>query len=225
MAEHKTTESVEMYLAAISMAETDDENAPVPISALADQLFVQPVSVNQMVKKMEKDGLVEYIPYKGVQLTARGKEQALRVLRHRRLWEVFFVKDLGMSLEDADRLACDFEHVTDAEMANRLAVFLGKPSVCFHGNPIPQMDDAGLALFAGIPLGTLQVGESAQVMRVDAEALTTDFLFTEGIKPGVRARIVALGQHDTLLVESEGRRVRLSAEIASQIIVGKPETV
>jgi len=56
---------------------------------------------------MAEDGLVEYIPYKGVKLTKKGREQALSVLRHRRLWDVCLVRDLGMSLEGADALTYD----------------------------------------------------------------------------------------------------------------------
>ena len=225
MTNHKTTESVEMYLASISEMGADDTNPAIPISALAEELSVQPVSANQMVKKMEKEGLVEYIPYKGVKLTKSGETQALRVLRHRRLWEVFFVRDLGMSLEDADTLACDFEHITAADVANRLASFLGDPTVCYHGDPIPQGDEDGETLFKGMPLSELQIGESAQVMRINAKELTTKFLFTEGIKPGIHARIVAIGSGGDLLVECQDGQIRVSAKMSSQIIVGQVTSV
>lgn len=223
MSDHKFTESVEMYLATISMMRADNLKKSLPISNLAEELQVQPVSANQMVKKMAKEGLVKYIPYKGVKLTEKGKAQALRVLRHRRLWEVFLVRDLGMSLEDADALACDMEHITSCDVADRLSVFLGHPTVSFRGNPIPQVEREGVTLFEGMPLSDLQIGESAQVMRVNADALTTNFLFTEGIKPGVHARIVALGSGGDVLVECQDRRIRISAEMSSIIIVGQAE--
>ncbi len=225
MVNHKTSESIEMYLASISEMSADNPKLLIPISALAEELSVQPVSANQMVKKMEKDGLVEYIPYKGVKLTQSGEVQALRVLRHRRLWEVFFVRDLGMSLADADTLACDFEHITAADVGNRLSSFLGHPTVCYHGDPIPQEDEENDAIFTGMPLSKLQIGESAQVMRVNAKELTTNFLFTEGIKPGVHARIVSVGSGGDLLVESQNQRIRLSAEMSSQIIVGQVSSI
>ena len=80
---------------------------PLPISDLTERLQLQPVSTNQMVNKMAEGGLVEYIPYKGVKLTKKGREQALSVLRHRRLRDVCLVRDLGMSLEGADALTYD----------------------------------------------------------------------------------------------------------------------
>ena len=226
MIKDKQTESVEMYLAAISTLGGDNETAPIPISALAEKLDVQPISANQMVKRIEKKGLVKYIPYKGATLTKRGRELALRVLRNRRLWEVFFVKELGMPLAEADVLACDFEHITPDDLANRLSLFLGDPTICYHGYPIPQtqMNKEGARLFAGMPLNDLRIGESAQIMRIDAQKTTADFLFTEGIKPGERVRIVAIGSGGDVLVECEAGRMRVSDDMASVIIVGQPET-
>ena len=220
MPDHKITESVEMYLATISIMKAEGS---LPISDLAEELQVLPVSANQMIKKMAKEGLVKYIPYKGVKLTEKGKTQALRVLRHRRLWEFFLVRDLGMSLEDADAFACDLEHITSSDVANRLSAFLGHPTVCYHGEPIPQVAGGKIKLFGGMPLSNLKVGESAQVMQINAEKPTIGFLSNEGIKSGVRVRVVAIGSEDDVLVESSNRRVHLSAEMTSVIIVGQAE--
>ena len=112
MSEHKMGSGVEMYLVVIYMILSDNENSRLPISRLAERLQVQPVSANQMIKKLAKDGFVEYVPYKGVCLTEKGKKRAASIVRHRRLWEVFLVRELGMTLEDADALACDMEHIT-----------------------------------------------------------------------------------------------------------------
>ncbi len=220
MSKHKFTESVEMYLVTVSMMRSDDLSIPLPISDLAERLQLQPVSANQMVKKMAEDGLVEYIPYKGVKLTEKGQTQALRVLRHRRLWEIFLVRDLGMSLDGADALACDLEHITSEDVADSLSAFLGHPMVCYHGYPIPQIEGSGMALSKGMPLSDLQIGESAQVMQINADALKAGFLSNEGIRPGVRVRVLAIGSRGNMLLESQERRLHLSAEMASLIIVG-----
>ena len=87
------SESEEMYLVSISRA-NEKMDGPVPLTRLASELDVQPVSVNQMVKKLEEAGKVIYVPYKGGSLSAKGKKQALHILRHRRLWEVFLVEKL-----------------------------------------------------------------------------------------------------------------------------------
>ncbi|MFA7038467.1 MAG: metal-dependent transcriptional regulator, partial [Bacilli bacterium] len=54
-------------------------------------------SVNEMVKRLVKKELVEFIPYKGVRLTQNGIVEAKRLVRNHSLWEVFLVNKLGYS--------------------------------------------------------------------------------------------------------------------------------
>jgi len=220
MIDHKTSDTVEMYLLTIFTLGTSSQENPVPISELAQNLHVQPVSANQMVKKLAKDGWVEYFPYQGVKLTDSGQKNALRVLRHRRLWEVFLVRELGLSLTDADALACDLEHLISEDVADRLDDYLEHPAVCFHGEPIPQKSNQGQALFTGFHLGDFPVGKDAQVMRVEADQVTKQFLSREGIRPGARIRVIAAGSDGGVLVESGGRRFHLSKDLAAAVVLG-----
>jgi len=209
-----------MYLLTISNLESAGGDTPVPISRLAEKLGVEPVSANQMVKKMAQDGWVEYRPYKGVNLTAGGEEHALRVLRHRRLWEVFLVRELKLALPDADALACELEHLISEEVADRLDEYLAHPRVCFHGDPIPRKSDRGQAMYAGFPLGDCPVGKEAQVMQVGDDPATKQFLSHEGIRPGVSVRMLAMGSEGDVLIESSGKRIHLSAALARAIVIG-----
>ena len=68
------SESEEMYLVTIRKICESCTDTSIPIPHLAEELAVLPVSVNQMVKKLAEAGFVEYIPYKGVELTAEGPE-------------------------------------------------------------------------------------------------------------------------------------------------------
>ena len=68
------SESEQMYLVTIRKICEHCDEIPIPISQIADELAVLPVSVNQMVKKLEESGWVTYIPYKGVELTAEGRK-------------------------------------------------------------------------------------------------------------------------------------------------------
>ncbi len=225
MPNQKMSESTEMYLITIATMSDEDHTSPLSITSLADELHVQPVSANQMVKKMAESGWLEYIPYKGVVLTDKGQKQALRVLRHRRLWEVFLVRELEMSVEEADALACDLEHLISIDVANRLDAFLDHPTVSYTGYPIPQVGDEDDPFFEEIPLNDFKIGESAQVIRVNADTVTTKFLFKEGIKPGVRVRIVAIGSSGDFLLAGNNRRVHISAELASALLLGQVETI
>src|SRR5512145_1864721 len=85
------SESTEMYLKA--MAELGNGET-VAIGRLAQRLDVTPVSANEMVKRLGDQGLVSHTPYKGVNLTEKGREVACDVLRRQRLWEVFLYEHL-----------------------------------------------------------------------------------------------------------------------------------
>ncbi|MGI9585871.1 MAG: metal-dependent transcriptional regulator, partial [Acidimicrobiia bacterium] len=111
---------------------------PVPVATIAGELDVSVVSANQMIRKLETSGFVDYLPYKGVVLTETGSERANVVLRNRRLWAVFLSEHLGLSPESADDVACEMEHVTPEEVAGRLSRFLGEPSIDPGGKPIPR---------------------------------------------------------------------------------------
>jgi len=168
MSNHNTlTESEEMYLVTIAKICESCTDTPIPIPDLADALDVLPVSVNQMVKKLAESGLVTYTPYKGVELTDNGRKIVTKVLRHRRLWEVFLVRDLSMDLEEADSLACRLEHFTSEDVAQRLSTFLGDPATCFHGSPIYPGN--GETLPTGISLDQVKVGGDCQILRIETD--------------------------------------------------------
>lgn len=216
------SESEEMYLVTIHKICEGCTDTPIPIPKIAENLEVQPVSVNQMVKKLAEAGLVKYLPYKGVELTDEGQAISTRILRHRRLWEVFLVKDLKMDLVEADELACQLEHITSADVANRLSQYLGHPTVCFHGDPILQADDP-VSVFVGMSMTDLQVGQVSSIMKIGGSGLETEFLSKEGIRLGVRLKILAIGSSGDMLLESPDGRIHLSAEMAAAITVGQPE--
>jgi DtxR family Mn-dependent transcriptional regulator len=137
-ADHVTTEAEEMYLITVARAVEDGVEPPIPVATIASELDVSVVSANQMIRKLETTGFVDYLPYKGVALTETGRERANAVLRSRRLWAVFFTEHLGLSPESADEVACEMEHVTPEEVAGRLSQFLGEPSIGPGGKPIPE---------------------------------------------------------------------------------------
>ena len=79
--DHHPTEAEEMYLITIARAIEDGATPPVAVSEIAKVLDVSSVSANQMVKKLEAAGHVDYTPYKGVTLTDSGSVLASTVLR------------------------------------------------------------------------------------------------------------------------------------------------
>lgn len=107
------------------------------IRDIARLLGVQPPSAVEMLRKLEKEGLVGYRRQKGVFLTERGEERAREIVRAHRLMEVLMTRVIRTD-EDAEEIACSCEHLLSREAADRMCTYLGHPQVCPHGNPIPQ---------------------------------------------------------------------------------------
>lgn len=220
MSDHnKLSKSEEMYLVTIRQICEHCDDTSIPIPDIAAALDVQPVSVNQMVKKLAEAGWVEYIPYKGVELTEAGRTISTRVLRHRRLWEVFLVKALKMDLNEADELACQLEHTTSVDVANRLSRFLDDPTVCFHGMPIyPSEEDASHD--PDIILSAVKVGRPFHFVRIEGDDTLRGFLADQGVYPGNRGSVLAANGSGTLLVEAgTDSRVTVTQEIAEFIFI------
>ena len=215
-----TSESEEMYLITIAMAVEDGHEGPVPVPQLAKALGVSKVSANEMIKKLATRHLLEYLPYKGAQLSPEGQAIANTILRRRRLWSVFLSENLGLSPQAADAVACEFEHITPADVAQRLSDFLGDPRVGPQGKPIPSVDDA--ATSSSLHIAELHAGEPGEVVDVSVGSAERSFLADQGIVPGASVEVVAVGEDGSCLVETAAGRTHLAASAAGSIRVRKP---
>lgn len=170
MRTHTTSnETVEMYLKTIAEL-SDDENSAV-IARVAERLGVTAVSANEMVKRLAQQGLVIHERYKGVDLTPKGRAVALSVIRRQRLWECFLVDHLRFDWAGVYEMACRLEHATSNVLAEALSAYLGHPTVCPHGSPIPARD-GGMPTLTTRPLTTLRVGETGRIHSI--QPTTTD---------------------------------------------------
>jgi len=212
-----TTESEEMYLITVARAIEDGGEPPIPVSTIAQQLGVSSVSANQMIKKLEAESLVSYVPYRGVDLTDEGERLANVVLRSRRLWGVFLVEHLGLTAKRADEVACEMEHVTPEEVADRLSDFLGGPSIGPHGKAIPS--GGGHTDRPTAALGDANVGDA--VVIAGAGVPFEAFLASQAIDPGTEVRIVAAAPDGSMLIEGPTGTIQLTADAASAIAVSR----
>lgn len=96
--------------------------------------------VTKMLQTMEREGLVEYAPYRGARLTPDGQRGAVELSRHHLLLEKFMTDYLGFELDRAHDEAERLEHVISEEFEERLAAFMGNPTIGPHGSPIPNPD-------------------------------------------------------------------------------------
>jgi len=209
------SESMQMYLISIARLRVDEQ--PVPLSQLAQTLSVSPVSVNEMCRRLQDQGLVIYRPYKGASLTPEGEQQAHHVLRRHRLWEVFLVEKLGFEYDQAHNAACQLEHDTSELLAHRLDAFLGFPSVNPEGELIPRPDGTPPPQVL-TPLAALSAGQRGHVVRCEGNDTTRAFLEKQGVRPGTSLTVLATGEASLLLQVKESH-VSLARALAEAIKV------
>jgi DtxR family Mn-dependent transcriptional regulator len=212
------SESEEMYLVALARLVEQGVEEPVPISRLAEDLSIQPVSANQMVHKLTEEGLLTYLPYKGVELTTRGRQIARQLLRDRRLWEVFLVRYLKLSASEADALACRLEHITPRKVTGRLAEFLGHPAVTSQGLKIPEENGEAIGEVLH-PLAALPVGKKGEIMRIEADATTRAYLETQGFRPGEELHFLAINGQGVMLLQVGQNRIQMAGSMADLIFI------
>jgi DtxR family transcriptional regulator, Mn-dependent transcriptional regulator len=179
----RPSEAVENYAKAIYSLQhrTGD---PVATNDLAERLQVTPASASGMIKKLADQGLVEHVPYKGVELTAEGEQVALEVLRHHRLLELYLVEQLGVPWDRVHEEAEALEHVISEDLEARIAAKLGNPTHDPHGDPIP---DAKLHIDESTTrsLADLEPGDRGRFVRVsDSDPAMLRYLSERGVTLG-----------------------------------------
>src|SRR5690606_3805744 len=137
----------------------------------------------------------------------------------RRLWALFLAEHLGLTPAAADTVACEFEHVTPASVADRLSDFLGDPTRDPEGKPIPGAGEIRSASPPDAPLTELTTGQLATIVRVTGSPATRSFLVEEGIGAGAEIRVAAVGSDGGYLVETPRGQAHLTPEIAGSVLV------
>jgi DtxR family transcriptional regulator, Mn-dependent transcriptional regulator len=187
LSEPPLTRSVEDYLKAIYHLSSQGGFAAT--SDIAASLDVSPPSVSGMVKRLSETGLIEHVPYRGVQLTAQGRRAALRMIRRHRVLEVYLTQALGYDWDSVHDEAERLEHAVSDRLIERMAEALGHPRYDPHGAPIPtaagEIEETDL-----VPLADARVGASLELRQVATEdPARLRFLAEQGLVPGVSLRV------------------------------------
>jgi DtxR family Mn-dependent transcriptional regulator len=155
----------EDYIKSIYELTVEKDILMIKSNELSERFGITDQSVNEMIKKLEKKSLVSFMPYKGISLTSKGKQVAIRMVRSHRIWEVFLTEKLGFSWDSVHEDAEMLEHSTSDLVLEKLYKYLGEPKFCQHGNPIPNFDNL-MEPVDTLMLSELTVGDRFQLRRV-----------------------------------------------------------
>lgn len=160
-----SNDSKEDYLSIIFKHQ--DANGEIKPNIIADKLGISNAAVTDMIKKLFKDGFINYRKYKGISLTSDGEDYARNVVRRHRLWEVFLFQIIGMPWDKVHEEANRLEHSSSDELMDRIDEMLNHPEYDPHGDPIPTREGIVPEIKKHRPLSELNEGESAKVVRVN----------------------------------------------------------
>ncbi len=117
----KLTESLEDYLEAI--AELIAISGHAHAKEIAEKLNVTMPSVTGALRQLVQLDLIIYNAHHPVQLTAKGKTLAERIMRHHEVLKMFFSSILGLPRDKATETACRLEHIVDEDTIDRFVLF------------------------------------------------------------------------------------------------------
>lgn len=185
---------------------------------LAQELKVVPGSITNTIAHLEKHGLVEHEPYKGVKLTTKGEKLALDIIRRHRLAEKLLTDILNAEWSDVHESACKLEHALTKEVIQLLEKRLENPRFCPHGNPIPS-EEGLLVEEESFPLTDMPIGKTGSITKITNENRERLMLFaSNGIKPGAAIHVVK-PLHSKIIVCVSGKECTLSYEDAASVWV------
>ena len=209
----------ENYLKAIfKLSEKNEQN--ITTTAIAQEINTSPASVTDMLRKLSEKNLVNYEKYKGVQLTRKGKEAAVMLIRSHRLWEVFLLEKLNFSWDQVHDVAEQLEHVRSPMLIGRLEKFLGFPKYDPHGDPIPDAQGQ-INYYDQVNLVELKAGEKGRVIGVVEQS--ADFLqYLDKINLSLNSTVEVLELNDydhSRLIRIGEKEVFASEKVCGNLMV------
>ncbi len=157
-----------------------------------------------------------------IALTDLGRRTAEEVIRRHRLAERLVVDVIGMTIEESEADACEFEHLLARGVTEAICTLLGHPRLCPHQRPIPEGDCCRRARDQVSSVVTsvdrLEIGEQARVAYVSARNYPRiQKLSSLGILPGLPVRVHQ--KFPSFVIQCEETQIAIEEEIARDIYV------
>ena len=236
-----SSKSVQDYLRAIAALANNGDT--VNTTEISRYFKIAPASVSEMLKKLAEAGYIEYSPYHGSTLTAKGTEEAQKITRKHRLLEKFLSDVLHIGKDQVHTQACQMEHALSDEAEESLCRFLNHPDTCpDDGKIIPacnlpfstceecvQTHQKGLEEVGKRPqnlvsICNLKAGTSAKVSFIRGEHRVLQRLLDMGLTPGTSIKVQRVApMQGPIEVCVRGSKVAIGQDIAANVFVEIPE--
>ena len=118
----KLTSNMEDYLEAVSLCA--NEKGIARVSDTRDMSGVKTPRVTRAATPLADPGYMLHQPYKGIELTAKGRRAAEDVKKRHAILSRFLTQVLGVTPKTADIDACKMEHTISRETLEKLHDYL-----------------------------------------------------------------------------------------------------
>jgi DtxR family transcriptional regulator, Mn-dependent transcriptional regulator len=213
--------SKEDYLSVIY--KSSDSNGEIKANLIAEKLNVSSAAVTDMLRKLSKEGYVDYKRYKGIKLTQSGEDYARNMVRRHRIWEVFLHQIVGLPWDKVHSEAENLEHSSSDDLIDRLEEMLDYPEFDPHGDPIPDRNGKMPEGNLGTPLNNVRPGNLVKVNRVhDFDSSFLQYISKIGIELNKEINVLDSFEFDhSLLIEVDNKETSISNKVAANIFVSE----
>ncbi|MFN2466930.1 MAG: metal-dependent transcriptional regulator [Gaiellaceae bacterium] len=192
MARHSIDDYLEtIYFLAFPIGEYRpiSSGSPTLASRVAEMLGVSRASAGEMLKRLEGEGLVERGEHKEALLTATGRARAEQVVRRHRIIERLLTDFMGYTAAEAHVHADELGDTFTDDMIERIDERLGRPERCPHGWPVdPDAEQAENPELA--PLSALRPGDRATIVRLaEHDGALLHWFYDQGLVPGAELEL------------------------------------
>jgi DtxR family Mn-dependent transcriptional regulator len=210
------TKSEEDYIKLLYQPSMPNQEG-MKVSSIAKFFGYSEQSVHEMIKRLRAKKLLDYVPYKSIHLTTKGRDLALKMIRAHRIWEVFLYEKLGYRWDEVHALSEVLEHINHDSVVERLYQYLKQPSHCPHGNRIPVLGQED-RVDSFKPLNHMLVGDHLIVKRVEDAPELLSFLTSIHVHIETRIEVVSIDTFNELMQVSVDKNVfTISFKNASRV--------
>ena len=209
----------ENYIKALFYLHQKSED--ISLSELGEELKVSKPTANEMIKKLQQEGIVISKKYKPIKITEKGKQSAAEIIRKHRLSEMFLLQVMKFGWEEVHEIAEDLEHIKTDKFFDRMDELMGFPKTDPHGSPIPDkngnFNKPNYKRLSQMPVNTSVVVKALR----DSSTDFLLFLNNKSIKLGTTITINEIESFDGSLTVSylEHSKIVLSTSICDRILV------
>jgi len=174
---------------------------------------------DELISSIERTGLIT-VSDGEIHLTEKGKSEAGPIIRRHRLAERLLADILGMTPEETEESACEYEHVLAPGLTEAICTLLGHPRECPHGSPIPEGEcckRADVSIQAAVkPLDQMNVGDTVKVSYIKSDDhIIINKLYSHGISSGKTIKIRQ--KFPSFVLQIDNSQVALEKSVAENI--------